>query len=247
MLNQAAVCAGKSGVLQPWVPAALAAVDQLAKLEMATEFRQPVPKSLTWYHDIIKKPMDLGTVASKLSRGAYQSLQELQVDVERIWDNCRQFNEPESDIAIAGNQLRDFWRRIGSNDALLAASSDPAGGGNAAQVDGHGAAAAAAAAGARAAWPSPSDHSDPAMPRQAQHAGMPQQDGGVVMGRPGADAPPAGNNMRWTGNPVNNQVAMGAPAHVRTSSHLPALPPHTALFTIIQVPRVSCSRMCCAA
>lgn len=220
MLNQAAVCAGKSGVLQPWVPAALAAVDQLAKLEMATEFRQPVPKSLTWYHDIIKKPMDLGTVASKLSRGAYQSLQELQADVERIWENCRQFNEPESDIAIAGNLLRDFWRRIGSNDALLAASSDPAAGGDAAGAqraqDSHGA-AAAAAAGARAAWPSPSDHSDPAMPRQAQHAGMPQQDGGVVMGRPGADAPPAGNNMRWTGNPVNNQVAMGAPAHVRTS------------------------------
>ena len=140
MLKAVAVHAGKSGALQPWVPAALAAVAQLAKLEMATEFRQPVPKSLTWYHDIIKKPMDLGTVASKLNRGAYQTLPELQADMQRIWDNCRQFNEPDSDIGLAGSQLCDFWRRIGSTDALLAASSDPA------AVDGS---AEAAAAGAR--------------------------------------------------------------------------------------------------
>jgi hypothetical protein len=210
-------------VLQPWVPAALAAVDQLAKLDIATEFRQPVPKSLTWYHDVIKKPMDLGTVASKLSRGLYQTLPELQADVQRIWDNCRQFNEPESDIAIAGDQLRDFWRRIGSNDALLAASSGPSVSGNSTGgPPGHphmdSSAGNAAAAGARAAWPSPSDNSEQVMQRQAQqqqqHAGMMQDArGGVGMGRSGMPAQ-AGNNLQWGGVPVN-QVAMGAPAHVR--------------------------------
>lgn len=229
------VCTGKSGVLQPWVPAALGAIDQLAKLELAAEFRLPVPKSLTWYHDIIKKPMDLSTVASKLSRGIYQSLGELQADVQRIWDNCKQFNEPESDIGIAGNHLLDFWRRIGSNDALLAACPAPSVSGGSAgapqarqHVDGG---AAAAVAGARAAWPSPSDNSEQAMPRQApqpqqqqQHSGT-VQDGrvGAAMGRPGMPAQVGGNTMRWTGVPVT-QVAMGAPAHVRTVHCL--LSPH---------------------
>jgi Bromodomain len=229
--DKVASCAGKSGVLQTWVPAALAAVDQISKMELATEFRQPVPKSLTWYHDIIKKPMDLGTVSSKLSRGIYQSLAELQADVQRIWDNCRQFNEPDSEIAIAGNQLRDYWRRIGSNDVLLAASSGPgsvsggSGGAPAAhqRVEGS---TAASGAGTRAGWPS-DNAADQGMMRQAQaqqHHGMVQDGrGGVAMGRPGMPTQGASHQMRWTGVP--DQAAM-APAHVRI-----ILPPIIILVT----------------
>lgn len=110
-------------MLQPWVPAALSAVDQVSKLDIAEAFREPVPRGIPFYHDIVKRPMDLGTVARQLERGMYQTLDELQADVQLIWDNCMKFNEPESDIAGAGRHLADFWRRVGSNDALLAATS----------------------------------------------------------------------------------------------------------------------------
>lgn len=117
------MCAGKSGVLQPWVPAALGALEQVAQLDIAEAFREPVPRGVPYYHDIVKKPMDLGTIALQLERGMYQTLPELQADMQLVWDNCAAFNEPESDIAGAGRHLADLWRRVGSSDALMAAAN----------------------------------------------------------------------------------------------------------------------------
>lgn len=176
------VSAGKSGVLQPWVPAALDALDQVSKLDIAEAFRVPVPRAVPFYHDIVKKPMDLGTVADKLEKGVYQALPELQADMQRIWDNCALFNEPESDIAGAGRHLADFWRRVGSNDALLAATS-----------------AAGPAAGQAPAPPSAA----PAAPMRGMPAGqqpMHAQPAQMGMAQPQPAAPPS--QLAWGGIPA---------------------------------------------
>ena len=40
------------------------------------------------YRDVIKQPMDFGTISAKLTRGQYQHPREMQADVDLIWDNC---------------------------------------------------------------------------------------------------------------------------------------------------------------
>ena len=37
-------------------------------------FSDPVPRGETYYHEIITRPMDLGTISARLSRGHYKTL-----------------------------------------------------------------------------------------------------------------------------------------------------------------------------
>jgi bromodomain-containing protein 4 len=53
------------------------------------------------YRDIIKHPMDLGTIQKRLKPGVtrgwgtthYKSTTDVLRDVERVWFNCREYNE----------------------------------------------------------------------------------------------------------------------------------------------------------
>lgn len=79
------------------------------KLKMAKLlFNQPVdPEALGLpnYFDVVKKPMDLGTVLSRLSDGelqewekcVYQNAQEVYRDVSLVWHNCALYNSREVD------------------------------------------------------------------------------------------------------------------------------------------------------
>uniref|UniRef100_A0A251UMW8 Putative bromodomain-containing protein n=1 Tax=Helianthus annuus TaxID=4232 RepID=A0A251UMW8_HELAN len=56
-------------------------------------FSEPVdPNELLDYHDIIKHPMDFGTVRSKLVGGLYSNLEELEL----ICSNAIQDNSPDT-------------------------------------------------------------------------------------------------------------------------------------------------------
>ncbi|EGG10960.1 uncharacterized protein MELLADRAFT_92359 [Melampsora larici-populina 98AG31] len=44
------------------------------------------------YYDIIKKPMDLGTVLKKVKSGQYKAKGQFIEDLELIWSNCFQYN-----------------------------------------------------------------------------------------------------------------------------------------------------------
>lgn len=50
------------------------------------------------YPQIIKNPMDLGTVKSKLLSGKYKTYEEVFADIQLIWDNCKLYNQTGSPI-----------------------------------------------------------------------------------------------------------------------------------------------------
>lgn len=50
------------------------------------------------YPEIVKNPMDLGTVKSQLLAGKYKTYEEVFNDIQLIWDNCKLYNAVGSPI-----------------------------------------------------------------------------------------------------------------------------------------------------
>ncbi|KAL7543718.1 hypothetical protein ACHAXR_013003, partial [Thalassiosira sp. AJA248-18] len=62
-------------------------------------FSVPVPKDqFPEYYELIKDPIDYGTMKEKLERGEYRSVQNMQKDFVLVMQNCLKFNAPDSDI-----------------------------------------------------------------------------------------------------------------------------------------------------
>ena len=56
----------------------------------------PVALNIPTYLNIVKKPMDFGTIRQKLDRGEYENAKEFEVDSRQVFRNCYLFN-PEGD------------------------------------------------------------------------------------------------------------------------------------------------------
>jgi hypothetical protein len=67
----------------------------------SSEFLAPVDYialGILDYPKVITHPMDLGTVKKNLLNGEYKIFEELMSDLNLIWQNCRTYNIPGSDI-----------------------------------------------------------------------------------------------------------------------------------------------------
>lgn len=96
---------------------ALTVVEKLMQLPVAIQlFNTPVDISvLTDYRDVVKKPMDLGTIRSRLAAGqskgdattAYSSPVEVLEDIKLVWNNCILYNSrpDEEHIAQAAREM----------------------------------------------------------------------------------------------------------------------------------------------
>ncbi|XP_072161767.1 bromodomain-containing protein 2-like isoform X3 [Bemisia tabaci] len=81
-------------------------------LKYAWPFYKPVDAEwlgLYDYHEIIKKPMDLGTVKSKMDNREYRTAQEFAADVRLIFTNCYKYNPPEHDVVMMARKLQDVF------------------------------------------------------------------------------------------------------------------------------------------
>ncbi|XP_050434145.1 bromodomain-containing protein 3-like isoform X2 [Adelges cooleyi] len=58
------------------------------------------------YHDIIKKPMDLGTVKTKLDNREYKNSKEFADDVNLIFANCYKYNPKDHDVVAMAKKLQ---------------------------------------------------------------------------------------------------------------------------------------------
>lgn len=61
------------------------------------------------YHEIIKKPMDLGTVKRKMDDREYKTAAEFEADVRLIFTNCYKYNPPDHDVVKMGRKLQDVF------------------------------------------------------------------------------------------------------------------------------------------
>ncbi|KAL1919293.1 uncharacterized protein VTP21DRAFT_1986 [Calcarisporiella thermophila] len=64
------------------------------------------------YYDLIKEPMDFGTVTKKLRAGQYASPAELAYDARLVFQNCFTFNYPGDPVYIMGQRLQKEWERL---------------------------------------------------------------------------------------------------------------------------------------
>ena len=91
-------------------------------------FSVPVPKDeFPEYYEQIKKPMDYGTMKTKLEDGEYRSAQSMQKDFVLIMQNCRTFNADSSDIvreARAQHLLRPKFLKEASAEHNLFLAED---------------------------------------------------------------------------------------------------------------------------
>ncbi len=66
----------------------------------------PVKLGLPDYFDVIKKPMDLGTVQKKLDTGQYHSIDDFNCDIRLTFDNALTYNEAGSVVNGMATQMK---------------------------------------------------------------------------------------------------------------------------------------------
>jgi hypothetical protein len=82
-----------------WDKAAKRLINALWKIPNAFIFHEPVDfvkLNIPDYLDIIRQPMDFGTIKSKLSSNQYLRLQDFLHDVQLVFDNCILYNGENS-------------------------------------------------------------------------------------------------------------------------------------------------------
>ncbi|KAJ8501134.1 hypothetical protein OPV22_011686 [Ensete ventricosum] len=89
-----------------------ALVKKLMSHQFAWVFDHPVDAvklNIPDYHTIIKHPMDLGTIKSKLTSGAYSSPWGFASDVRLTFKNAMTYNPPKDDVHIMAVSVSKFF------------------------------------------------------------------------------------------------------------------------------------------
>ncbi|TRM66795.1 hypothetical protein BD626DRAFT_426383 [Schizophyllum amplum] len=72
-------------------------IGQIKKKDDYAFFLEPVnPALVPGYSDVVKQPMDLGTMSTKVDRGRYRSLEEFENDFKLVVGNAKRFNPPNT-------------------------------------------------------------------------------------------------------------------------------------------------------
>jgi hypothetical protein len=89
--------------------------------DLSWPFLDPVnPKTLQIpdYFYVVKFPMDLGTVETKLKHGMYGDCDTFGKDVRQSLENCMMYNVHGSDIWTMAQSLLDFFEKKFKNDVI---------------------------------------------------------------------------------------------------------------------------------
>jgi bromodomain-containing factor 1 len=95
----------------------------------------PVALNIPTYHSVIKKPMDMSTVQTKLKAGQYENAKEMEVDMRQIFKNCFKFNIPGDPTYVAGKKLEEIFDAKWSQKTRWLETHDPTAGHHSASSD----------------------------------------------------------------------------------------------------------------
>ena len=74
----------------------------------------PVALNIPTYFNVIRQPMDFGTIQLKLNQGEYESAREFDQDSQLVFSNCYKFNPAGHPVHELGKQLQhvydDVWQ-----------------------------------------------------------------------------------------------------------------------------------------
>lgn len=85
----------------------------------------PVALNIPTYHSIIKKPMDLSTMQSKLKTGQYENSKEFEIDMRQMFKNCFKFNIPGDPTYVAGQTLQGVFNNKWETKARYLEAHEP--------------------------------------------------------------------------------------------------------------------------
>lgn len=93
--------------------------DRICAMHLSEPFQKPVISDGNHnpgYHDVVKNPMDLGTIREKLINRQYNTAQEWADDVRLVWYNALSYNYKNSSTFLMAQQLSDYfekkWKRF---------------------------------------------------------------------------------------------------------------------------------------
>ena len=69
----------------------------------------PVALNIPTYYSVVKKPMDFGTIRTKLDQGEYENAKEFENDVKLVFQNCYKFNPSNDPIHQSGKSLEAIF------------------------------------------------------------------------------------------------------------------------------------------
>jgi len=76
----------------------------------------PVKLKLPDYFEVIKQPMDLGTVRKKLENSSYREVKEFTDDVSLVFDNAIHYNGPHGEVTDVAKKMKKMfegeWKRV---------------------------------------------------------------------------------------------------------------------------------------
>ncbi|KAI8636070.1 hypothetical protein BD408DRAFT_377484 [Parasitella parasitica] len=76
------------------------------------------------YHDIIRKPMDFGTIRTRYNNGGYDNANQILRDVKLVFYNCYLFNLPDDVVTTMGRELQTEFNRLSKARGLRTISVD---------------------------------------------------------------------------------------------------------------------------
>ena len=85
---------------------------QMIQHRLSWPFRKPVDAvklKVPKYYEIIKEPMDLGTIEKKLKSRVYRTAKECIADFNRVFRNCYIFNQPDDEVVATAKDLEKFF------------------------------------------------------------------------------------------------------------------------------------------
>ncbi|GMI77711.1 hypothetical protein like AT5G46550 [Hibiscus trionum] len=69
----------------------------------------PIALKIPDYFSIIKNPMDLGTIKSKLAKKAYRNLEEFVADIKLTFSNAMLYNPPSNNVHKMAEEMYEFF------------------------------------------------------------------------------------------------------------------------------------------
>ncbi|GAB5362393.1 hypothetical protein AAMO2058_000792900 [Amorphochlora amoebiformis] len=69
-------------------------------------------KLVPQYYKVIKEPMDFGTMLQNINQGKYKTLEEFDRDAMLVFNNCRQFNQPDTSYYRCANLTQNKYHNL---------------------------------------------------------------------------------------------------------------------------------------
>ena len=111
LMSTNSVLAAKS-TQENWQSAAQQLLLAVWKVKEASIFHTPVDVlklGIPDYLDIIKKPMDFGTIKKKLSLNVYPTVHDFITDMDLVFENCRLYNGTEAHVGQMGVRVKNEY------------------------------------------------------------------------------------------------------------------------------------------